>query len=58
MPEEVKTAMAAVAAEDGKAKAAESPRKRSASTGKAALAHVLLLDGTTLDVHVDVSRTT
>lgn len=56
MPEEVKTTAAAVAAEDGKSKTADSPRKRSASAGKAALAHVLLLDGTNLDVHVDVSH--
>ncbi|XP_077283382.1 erythrocyte membrane protein band 4.1 like coracle isoform X2 [Arctopsyche grandis] len=53
MPEEVKTTVAAAAAEDGKSKAADSPRKRSASAGKAALANVLLLDGTNLDVHVD-----
>jgi hypothetical protein len=55
MPEEVKKTAAIPPSEDGKAKpAADSPRRRSASAGKAALAHITLLDGTILDVHIDV----
>lgn len=55
MPEEVKATAPPTDAKAAKTAAVDSPRKRSSSVGKAALANILLLDGTIMDVHVDVS---